>query len=536
MKGEFMKCTCTHLGGDPVCECIPQDNTCTTDQVIYYNATCHLNCAAQPGTCVVTGDPHYTTFDDTHHDFQGGKCRFTMVKTGDFEVVVSNSHRSNENNATVSWTDSIEIIYLGSSIKLDTSGKVHVNNDEVFLPYNKYYRVSQSFVAVTSAAESVVVKITEPVDNLALDLTWDGNSTVYATVHGQYYEATGGLCGLFDGNKANDMTTSDGKVTDDLSEFGWSWKYGDDDCEEEPQPEHPCTLFATPDWVPVIADRACDLLDSAPFTVCHGLVDVEVAKENCKYDVCACRDDSCACTGIKQYVKQCVDKGAEGLEGWRQTADFCPMTCEEPFQYEQCGSFCPATCADKNPTCDEGCNEGCFCPEDTFLQNGTCVTSEECSCQVNGTLVDEGHAWQDLNICKDCICRPHGEISCTTMQCKKCSKTEMPIKTEGSCCDECVEEWAWANNHQTTYKEVVFGSRQELRIKSVTRPYKFAWYFRATKDAEWVEISSEERKMTRYYLALDPVSSGDAGQYKWSGQKSNRSKDIIFTVTTSKFE
>ena len=74
--------------------------------------------------------------------------------------------------------------------------------------------------------------------------------------------------------------------------------------------------------------------------------------------------------------------------------------------------------------------------------------------------------WQDLNICKDCMCLSHGEISCTTMQCKKCSKTEMPIKTEGSCCDECVEEWAWANEHKTSFKEVVHGARQELRIKS----------------------------------------------------------------------
>ena len=64
------------------------------------------------------------------------------------------------------------------------------------------------------------------------------------------------------------------------------------------------------------------------------------------------------------------------------------MDCKEPFQYESCGSYCPPTCAEKNPTCDGGCNEGCFCPQDTFLQNGTCVTAEDCLCQVNGTFVD----------------------------------------------------------------------------------------------------------------------------------------------------
>ena len=53
-----------------------------------------------------------------------------------------------------------------------------------------------------------------------LTLTWDGNSTVDATVHGKYYENTKGLCGVWDENPNNDQSGNA-----DVNDFGWSWKY-----------------------------------------------------------------------------------------------------------------------------------------------------------------------------------------------------------------------------------------------------------------------------------------------------------------------
>ena len=41
----------------------------------------------------------------------------------------------------------------------------------------------------------------------ALDLTWDGNSTVSTTLHGKYFTRTSGLCGNWDENSDNDQVT-----------------------------------------------------------------------------------------------------------------------------------------------------------------------------------------------------------------------------------------------------------------------------------------------------------------------------------------
>ena len=63
------------------------------------------------------------------------------------------------------------------------------------------------------------------------------------------------------------------------------------------------------------------------------------------------------------------------------------LPCEEPLTYDSCGSYCPATCANKDPDCgklDGQCNEGCFCPKDTYLQNGTCVLAADCMCEFDG--------------------------------------------------------------------------------------------------------------------------------------------------------
>ena len=62
---------------------------------------------------------------------------------------------------------------------------------------------------------------------------------------------------------------------------------------------------------------------AAPFSDCHEVVDVETALYNCKYDTCSCFDASCACHAVKEYVKECQEKGVTTLGAWRDEAPYC---------------------------------------------------------------------------------------------------------------------------------------------------------------------------------------------------------------------
>ena len=51
--------------------------------------------------------------------------------------------------------------------------------------------------------------------------------------------------------------------------------------------------------------------------------------------------------------------------------------------YQQCGTFCPPTCEDIDApaTCQGGCAEGCFCPDNQVLLDGACVDPFVCTGQ-----------------------------------------------------------------------------------------------------------------------------------------------------------
>lgn len=268
---------------------------------------------------------------------------------------------------------------------------------------------------------------------------------------------------------------------------------------------------------------------AAPFSDCHGVVDVETALYNCKYDTCSCYDKSCACHAIKEYVKECQEKGVATLGAWRDEAPYCTITCPEGFTYDSCGSFCPATCGDKNPDCGKQkgqCNEGCFCPKGMFLVGDECVEESECQCEHDGEVKEIGSSWEDEDICKDCVCRDGGVVACEKMKCEACPAEKLPVYEDGECCPKCVEDWL--STEQESFEDIERLSNLTISCTAVVEKAKVQWLFSNDDGENWEKIKGANE----FYFTINKITEENDGQYKCQARASFKSREEIVSVKT----
>lgn len=82
-------------------------------------------------SCLVSGDPHYYTFDKQTHHFMGN-CTYTLSRLCErnssrlpyFNVEASNEHRGG--NTHVSYVESVDVDVLGIRVTLGKGGRVKV--------------------------------------------------------------------------------------------------------------------------------------------------------------------------------------------------------------------------------------------------------------------------------------------------------------------------------------------------------------------------------------------------------------------------
>ncbi|XP_075444784.1 SCO-spondin-like [Ascaphus truei] len=111
----------------------------------------------------------------------------------------------------------------------------------------------------------------------------------------------------------------------------------------------------------------------------------------------------------------------------------CTPECPGDQVYSDCANTCPHTCADlqSGTGClDESCETGCSCPPGQVLQDGGCVTPEDCRCSlqptpyipwaVNLTLEERTREYTAGTVlyhqCNSCICQ-RGAFNCTQDNC-----------------------------------------------------------------------------------------------------------------------
>ena len=129
-----------------------------------------------------------------------------------------------------------------------------------------------------------------------------------------------GLCGNNDGDKTNDLTTSDGLETSDIEAFGESWSLGK--CNRKTASDiQPCKVNRLSH-----AESAVKLCihvgKAAVFGECRQMVDYTKYRDGCEYDMCARSkksDYTALCTWTAALARACKEVAV--IVNWMSDVD-----------------------------------------------------------------------------------------------------------------------------------------------------------------------------------------------------------------------
>ncbi|KAM6174044.1 mucin-5B [Erethizon dorsatum] len=369
----------------------------------------HWECSSRPclGTCVAYGDGHFITFDGERYGFEGS-CEYTLAQDycggsasakGTFRIITEQvpcgTSGATCSKAIKIFVESYELILHEGGFKVVERGP---GGD---LPYKVRYM--GIFLVIETRSGMAV--------------SWDRKTSVFIRLPQSYKGRVCGLCGNFDDNAINDLTTRSQAVVSDALEFGNSWKFSPT-CPDAPAPKDPCT--ANPyrkSW----AQRQCSIINSATFAACRSQVDSTKYYEACVRDACACDsggDCECFCTAVAAYAQACHDMGV--CVSWR-TPEVCPLFCdyynpagECEWHYQPCGAPCLRTCRNPSGHClvDLPGLEGCYpkCPpSQPFFSEDQMKCVAQCGCyDEDGNYYDIDAQVPTAENCQRCRCTPGG--------------------------------------------------------------------------------------------------------------------------------
>ncbi|XP_009873887.1 PREDICTED: zonadhesin-like, partial [Apaloderma vittatum] len=397
--------------------------------------------------CSIYGDPHYYTFDKQRHNFMG-TCTYTLSKLCEnnsslpyFNVEAANEHRGS--NTRVSYVRYVDIDVYGHRINLGKNRVVklfHITAKFTFTPdichkagsYKSYSDTLRTFLTADGVSQVLPLTLTHGVNiyfsgqyvvlttDFGLKVKFDGNHRAEIALPSTYMSKVCGICGNYNGQKADDFLNPDGEMEANSASLGNSWQvYNDSRC----LPDDGHTPNCTADEKHIIqSNEYCGLITdpNGPFQNCHSAVDPESYSEACQYDLCELHLNNAAlCENLQAYADACQAAGVQPTP-WRN-ATFCPLACPANSHYESCAAACPASCADPMApvTCSLPCVEGCVCDSGYLLYNDRCVPSQHCGCWHNGQHYPVGSEfWTDNTCSSKCTCPARGsKVQCSSASC-----------------------------------------------------------------------------------------------------------------------
>ncbi|XP_073330761.1 zonadhesin, like [Pagrus major] len=364
--------------------------------------------------CVVSGDPHYTTFDKKFYSFMG-TCTYTLARTCKnntgpwFSVEAKNEERG---VSGVSYLRKLYVTVNGITVTLMKARRTLVNGLRVALPHSP-----SPLISLSLAGQYITLQTP-----FGLRVRWDGNHYAQISVPSSYYDQMCGLCGDYDGTPDNDFTKPDGTLVGNVNDFCNSWQTEedeDDSCTPGTKPDPDCDPNLEAEVVK--PDKCGKIKDPAgPFRECINVVNPTPFFQSCVYDMCQFNGQQhVLCDQLQAYTDACQSAGAK-VHQWR-TPDFCPLTCPPNSSYSLCVSSCPETCLGvvRPPGCEDVCVEGCECDPGFILSNDKCVALKDCGCMdTSGSYHPVGDDWYLEGCEQKCVCHSGGLIQCQNSSCK----------------------------------------------------------------------------------------------------------------------
>ncbi|XP_069497601.1 IgGFc-binding protein-like [Ambystoma mexicanum] len=278
-----------------------------------------LGCQTDWAICMVSGDPHYYTYDGALAHFQG-TCAYEISQTSgaisgfSFRVVASNKHRGGSQVSFVYRVD----IWLES-----TDARVHIILEEgkqVLIEGAVTHLPAQLGSLATVYSNGTMITVDTP---FSVSIQYDGGSTLAVRVGSQYQNQLKGLCGNCNGDQRDDKMMPSSLLAQSDTEFGNSWKadIALEGCQDDDGVVEPCPDLAA-------MQQQCSVITNpfGPFAECHWYTDPEAHYSSCVYDLCTYGSTKeMLCTAVSTYEVICIAHGVT-LPDWKTDILCLPET------------------------------------------------------------------------------------------------------------------------------------------------------------------------------------------------------------------